>query len=285
MERSRWTGAAVVAIAVVIAGCGSEDSTATRPAPSSAAPSSPAPSATEDAPPVLMPDLIGLGSEVAFPRIARLGERSGLDLGVTWGRQVLVDCAVRPGTVAGQRPRAGTPLERRTEMVIRTAAMDLAAYRGPCEPEAGDLGPVTGPDAQLARAFYRFAADPTLGAPFADGALWVGIEGGPTSVRLDASERDDLAAWELDTDYAERSGPFSALDVVASSGGYFELHAGIPGCAGTTADVPAELAGLRPLTLTPPADTVGACLQWWGVTLFLDDHDLIRGVALRLGSP
>ncbi len=29
----------------------------------------------------------------------------------------------------------------------------------------------------------------------------------------------------------------------------------------------------------------GPCSQWWGVALFLDDLDRIRGVAIRLGSP
>jgi len=231
--------------------------------------------------PVLMPDLIGLPSEVAFTRLARLKGRHGFNLGLTWARPVVGDCETRPGTVARQHPKPGTPLEQRTEVVIRTAEMDLARFRGPCDAARGQLEA----DGRIARAFYRFAADPSLGAPFADDDLWVGIEGGPTAVRLDSDERPSLAAWRLDTLYAERSGPFSALDVVASSGGYFEVHDGIPGCAGTTDDVPDELAELRAITLTAPGDAVGSCMEWWGVTLFLDEHDLIHGVALRLGSP
>lgn len=164
--------------------------------------------------------------------------------------------------------------------------MDLDTFRGPCGAPDGDLGPVTGPDAEIARNFYRFAADPSLGAAFADGDLWVGIEGGgPAAVQLDAAERSSLDAWRLVALYAERSGPFSALDVVASTGGYFELHNGIPGCVATTDDVPDDLEGLRAITLTAPEDNVRACLEWWGVTLFLDDAGQIHGVALRFGSP
>jgi hypothetical protein len=45
------------------------------------------------------------------------------------------------------------------------------------------------------------------------------------------------------------------------------------------------LAGMRAISMTVPADTVGACMEWWGVTLFLDGNDNIRGVALRHGAP
>ena len=169
---------------------------------------------------------------------------------------------------------------------VQTAAVDLAAFRGPCEPARGDLGPVLGPDAVLARQFYRFAADPSLGAPFAPEEVWVGIEHGPTAVSLTGAELTDPTAWRIGTGYAERTGPFSALEVLASSAGYFELHPGVvPTCSHVNAEAPPELVGLRAVTLTPAPDTVQACMQWWGVTLFLDSQDRIRGVALRLGSP
>lgn len=171
-------------------------------------------------------------------------------------------------------------------VAIRTAAIDLDEFRGPCAPPDGDLGPVTGADAVVARQFYRFAADPSLGAPFAPEDTWVGIEAGPTSVRLGAEERGHLPAWELDAAYAESLGPFSAPDLLARTGGYFELHRGVVGTCPTGDDrAPAELAGLRAITLTAPADTVAACMEWWGVTLFLDAADRIRGVALRQGAP
>jgi len=56
-------------------------------------------------------------------------------------------------------------------------------------------------------------------------------------------------------------------------------------CPERAGEAPAELEGLRTLSLSSPADVTSACLEWWGVTLFLDPQDRIRGVALRLGSP
>lgn len=164
----------------------------------------------------------------------------------------------------------------------------LLRFRGPCEPSDGELGPVRGADARVAREFYRFAADPSLGGPFGTGGIRVGIESGPTKVYVPESQRNALTAWQVDTSYAERSGPFSPLDILASSGGYYEVHRGVlPACGfdAAGADAPPELEGLRAVTLTVPRDVVSACMDWWGVTLFLDSEGYVRGVALRLGSP
>jgi hypothetical protein len=74
--------------------------------------------------------------------------------------------------------------------------------------------------------------------------------------------------------------------VVASSGGYYELHDGVVAtCPSGNHQPPPELVGMRAISLTAPSDTVSACMEWWGVTLFLDTDAKIRGAALRLGSP
>lgn len=251
------------------------------------APSPSTPTKTRATPPrVLMPDLVGLPSAIASRRLGEIEMVFRIDLSSSWRGVRVVDCAVRPHTVVRQAPAPGTPLKRHTMVQIREAYVDIERFRGPCEPSDGDLGPVHGPDAALARQFYRFAADPTLGAPFVAGEVWAGIEGGPTGVTLGPDELGDLAAWQIDTLYAERSGPFSALDVVASSGGYFQLYRGVRGtCGFGEADRPPRLAGLRAITLTSPRDTVTSCMQWWAVTLFLDSSHRIAGVALRLGAP
>ena len=174
----------------------------------------------------------------------------------------------------------------RADVRVRTAALNLEVFRGPCSPPEGDLGPLRGPDARLAREFYRFAADPSLGAPFSDGGTWVGIEAGRTSISLDEAERQHLEAWEIGAGYAEQSGPFSALDTLAASGGYYELRRGIAAtCPMGNDDPPPHLADARAISLSAPADATSACTEWWGVTLFLDPQDRIQGVALRLGSP
>ena len=286
-QRGRWRGwAALVAVPVLVAACGTQggsdagaDVTPT-PEPSSQTPGSQTPGSqtpgSQVSVPDTMPDLVGLSSAAAGRRIGELG------LGSAWDT-VTVRCGARPGTVVRQAPAAGTELTGHTVARLHTARLDLEAFRGPCEAE--ELGPMTGADAVLARKLYRFAADPSLGAPFVAGDVWTGIEDGITETTVGPEQRADLTAWQLDGEYAEQGGPFSALDVLASSGGYYEVHRGIVGtCPGGNAKAPDGLAGLRAISLTVPEDSIDSCLQWWGVTLFLD-HDQIRGVALRFGSP
>lgn len=267
-----------------LAACQPQTDGSGEPAPGKAQP--PAVSSPAMPAPARMPRLLRLPSVEAARRLGQIEARVNLGLTPSWGRPVSVHCDARPGTVVRQKPAPGTRLGRGTEVLIRTAALDLDEFRGPCDPRDADLGPVGGPDAVLARRFYRFAANTSLGAPFATGEVWTGIANGLAAARLGNGERERLEAWRPETDYAERTGPFSALDVVASSGGYYELHRGIARtCASGKVEAPHELAGLRAITLSAPADTTDSCSDWWAVTLFLDGDGKIRGVALRLGSP
>ena len=103
-----------------------------------------------------------------------------------------------------------------------------------------------------------------------------------------AVQLNDPNAWQVGEGYAERMGPFSPLDILAGSGGYYEVHRGIlPTCGFEAEDdeAPPELSGLRAITITVPHDAMMACMDWWGITLFLDSQAHVRGVALRLGSP
>lgn len=278
--RGRTGLLASVVLAASLAGC----STTVEEQPS---PRSPARLPTSTAPTpdlTAMPDLVGLPSSVAARRIGELEGATRLGLSSSW-RGTPVRCGIRPGTVVRQRPAAGAPLRRHHVIHLKTGYLDLRRFRGPCDPAHGDLGPRQGADVDVARRFYRFAADPALGAPLAPVATWHGIGSGPVATWVGVAERADLAAWRLDTLYAERSGPFSALDLLATSGGYYRLHRGTSaGCSGDAGDPPA-MAAFRSISLTSPRDTTGACMDWWGVTLYLDEDDLIRGVGLRLGAP
>ncbi|MDP2775942.1 MAG: hypothetical protein Q8O61_20480, partial [Nocardioides sp.] len=183
-----------------------------------------------------MPDLIGLPEVEAATLIGTVATSS------SWGRPTYVRCEQRPHTVTWQQPAPGTPVGEDLVVEVRTAALDLERFRGPCEPDDGDLGPVTGPDAALAREFYRFAAAPSLGGPFVLGPGWGGVEDGLFSTTISGEEVAQLSAWGLKTDYAERSGPFSPLDVLAASGGYYELHRGVDNtCFTGAAEPPSEL--------------------------------------------
>lgn len=270
-------------VMLLFAACQSPGGDATPPAPDAQSPSTPS---SENSPVVRMPDLVGMPAVEAGRRIGEIEATHRLGISSSWRTQPIVRCGTRPDTVTSQRPAPGTPLKRRTVVHVRTAALDLDRFRGPCQPAGGNLGPVAGRDGALARQFYRFAANPALGAPFVNDEVWLGIEDGWTAKSLGVDERSDLSSWQLHTGYAEATGPFSALDVLASSGGYFELHRGVsPTCPSGNGKAPPGLAGLRPISLTAPADTTMACSEWWAVTLFLDRENQIHGVALRLGSP
>lgn len=265
---------------LLLAGCGTET------APNTAEPDPPTTSETTPGPlsasPAqrIMPDLIGLPAVEAATRIGTVAASSD------WGGPVHVRCQQRPSTVAWQRPAAGTPMSDDVVVEVRLAALDLEEFRGPCEPVDGDLRPVTGSASLLAREFYRFAADPSRGAPFVRGPVWVGIEDGLFSTTISGEEVAQLSAWELQTTYAERIGPFSALDVLAGSGGYYELRRGVDNnCFTGDAEPPPALEGVRAISLTASSDVFSSCMEWWAVTLFLDPQDRIAGVALRLGAP
>lgn len=227
-----------------------------------------------------MPDLVGLPSVTASQR---LGD---LDVLTEWGRPVPVRCGVRPGSVTRQSPAPGAKLEPTTTIRVRTAALDLDSFRGPCAPSDAPESLLSEADAKIARQFYRFAADPSLGARFSPEGVWVGIEDGPPALSLSLSSLEELASWELGRGYAEQVGPFSALDTLALSGGYYDLEAGVAGtCPQGNSDAPLELRSLRAISMVAPEDVTSACYEWWSVTLFLDPQDRIRGVSLRLGSP
>ncbi len=236
--------------------------------------------------PVVMPDLRGLSAGTAATRIGQLDPGGRLALSSSWTGSPVRDCASRPRTVLRQRPAPGTLLRRDAVLHVEVAWLDLDRFRGPCRPKGGPRGR----DAVIARTFYRFAADPDLGAPFAPGPVWTGLESGPTHTWVRPDHLPDLASWRVGEGYAERMGPFSALDVLAASGGYFEVHRGVLATCGFDGGVdvaPPALQGqadLRAVTLTASRDTVLACMDWWGVTLFVGP-DGIRGVALRLGAP
>jgi hypothetical protein len=226
-----------------------------------------------------MPDLVGMPSTRAGETIADLG------LSSEWGRPVVMGCEARPGTIARQHPHPGTPLTAPTVVRVRTAELNLDRFRGPCAASVIAAKSVSRADRELSRAFYRFAADPSLGASFAS-EVWVGIEEGPLSTTLTGATIAELSAWRVGSGYAERIGPFSALDILAHSGGRFELRTGISGtCPARNGAAPPEMTEFRAISLTAPDDVTGACSEWWGITLFVDTRGLIRGVSLRLGSP
>jgi hypothetical protein len=96
---------------------------------------------------------------------------------------------------------------------------------------------------RVVNLFYRFADNPQSGGPF-DTPISLGL-GGRLVKTITARESYDEDAWVLDvTNYAERGGTVSALDLLRQSEGNFRVLAGEHrGCPGPGAKAPLALSG------------------------------------------
>jgi hypothetical protein len=99
-----------------------------------------------------------------------------------------------------------------------------------------------------------------------------------------AAELAEPAPWRSEEmAFAEAIGEFSALDVLARSHAVRFTEGPIPWCAGPARRWPGRIAGLRQVTIEPVG--IDSCIEWFGVSLFIDDNDRIAGVALDLFGP
>ena len=126
----RWP-ITLTAMLLILGACQSPGGGATRPAPDTHSPPSSSPKTRAV---VLMPDLVGMASAEAGRRIGEIEGTYRLGISSSWRSQVIARCGTRPDSVTRQRPAPGTPLKRRTVVQVRTAALDLDKFRGPCEP-------------------------------------------------------------------------------------------------------------------------------------------------------
>jgi hypothetical protein len=80
------------------------------------------------------------------------------------------------------------------------------------------------------------------------------------------------------------SGPFNLLENVPAPS---EVVIGPnPRCASAfAAPAPPALAGHRRVVVLPAPDSIGSCLQWSAITLYLGDDNVIEGVGLDLVAP
>jgi hypothetical protein len=109
--------------------------------------------------------------------------------------------------------------------------------------------------------------------------------------------RDELLdpeAWSLGADlpFRGRVGPYSALDTLAewnvNAAGILirEMRVTVgphEHCASPPVPAPAELTGLRRVSVQPVGDI--PCLMGWTVDLFLTDEGRIAAVTLDFGEP
>jgi hypothetical protein len=104
----------------------------------------------------------------------------------------------------------------------------------------------------------------------------------------------DAETWSLGADlpFRGRVGPYSALDTLAewnvNAAGILirEMRVTVgphEHCASPPVPAPAELTGLRRVSVQPVGDI--PCLMWWTVDLFLTDEGRIAAVTLDFGEP
>ncbi len=146
------------------------------------------------------------------------------------------------------------------------------------------VGPTTDELAAV-EAFTAFAAGDIgafVGVPLADDVVLAAGERVVASRSRSALR--DRWAWRLDLgSLGDAPGPFNILN---QARGQKDVTVGaLHGCDETAPDpAPAELAGLRRLSLQPDQRLIQSCRQWSNVDLYFDDSGLIVGVGLNLFS-
>jgi hypothetical protein len=119
--------------------------------------------------------------------------------------------------------------------------------------------------------------------------------GGEVLKELPEEELLERSAWRLDGSYAERSGPFSALEQIASYPGenppdyeltnQFESRVRLV-CLTQAYRPPASyLEQGHAINIQPLLSKDLSCQDWWSVDLTVNDVGQITGVFLVLGEP
>lgn len=155
---------------------------------------------------------------------------------------------------------------------------------------AADDPTVTAQEELLVENFIQFARAPgpetSAAVPFAQ-EVWLGLADELLVGRL-VEELAEPSAWVVEgppRGFRERTGPFSALDMLARAG-EIRLSVGPHRACGSRSrfvSPPEAVAQLRHLSVQPaePLD----CTRWWGVDLFINADGEIAAVTLDFGAP
>ena len=141
-------------------------------------------------------------------------------------------------------------------------------------------------DLSLADTLSAFAGDPTR-------ATWAAIEFAPevalgladeVQTTVESGDLIDPGTWMLEKEpFRGRTGPYSALDLLANAGPVVVTVGPHDHCASPPVPAPAELADLRRVAIQPLEAT--SCLEWFTVDLFVDDDGTVHGITLDLYEP
>lgn len=99
-----------------------------------------------------------------------------------------------------------------------------------------------------------------------------------------AADLRQPAAWRIDEEaFRGYVGPFSALKLLVRDVDLTVTVGQHPHCASGPVPPPAELTGLRRVSLQPRAPD--GCLNWWTVDAFVTDAGAIEGITLDRWEP
>lgn len=97
------------------------------------------------------------------------------------------------------------------------------------------------------------------------------------------ADLSDPGSWQLPGPYAGSPGPFSALELLAGSGGQYRVDLGHgPTCDESPAP-PAGVETSRVLSVQPRS--TDSCLEWWRIDLFVNEVGQVTGVIVKLPDP
>jgi hypothetical protein len=145
----------------------------------------------------------------------------------------------------------------------------------------------TAEDLRVVEALVQFARSPsttTLGeVPISATGIELGLADQLLTVRTETA-LSDPSSWSVDLEaFRGWVGPFSALGLLAQDRPTEVLLGPHNHCASPPVRVPADVAGLRHVSVSPTDAT--SCLEWWTVDLFLDDDGSVAAVTLDLWEP
>ncbi len=144
----------------------------------------------------------------------------------------------------------------------------------------------TADDARIVAALVAFAkardARTFAAVPLADTVGLALDDQIPLERPAPALARPD--GWVIDVqEFQGRSGPFSALDLLARDEPTTITVGPHPHCASPQRQTPAALAGLRRLSVQPK--DLDTCLKWWTVDLYVSPAGRIATISLDLWNP
>lgn len=179
------------------------------------------------------------------------------------------------------------------DLVIATAsigaAMAIAACSAVQPTPSGAVNHIDGEAIASSLVEFAQARDASSFAEIPFGADVILALGGEALVDRPHGELADPEAWVVDpgpNGFRDRSGPFSALDVIASTDTIAIAVGRLGSCvSGDPQPMPDGLTSLHVISLQPSREGSATCMDWWSVDIFVTDAGRVEGIDLDRGAP